>query len=164
MVPTNFKSCVIFSFSCSCFIQFFSFCMDFSSLSIDNTLWSHKWLSFNSFSVFLVAQILNKAVPQILSRALLECYMKKIKTHEPTTRGTLFFRIKQDKAYSSFIHLDFENDFHEWRGCKILNPLTAEWALRALIDFTLSNARRFYSSMGNPLDGKGLKNQKFYMR
>ena len=25
------------------------------------------------------------------------------------------------------------------------------------IDFTLSNARRFYSSMGNPLDGKGLK-------
>ena len=37
------------------------------------------------------------------------------------------------------------------------NPLTAEWALRALIDFTQSNARRFYSSMGNPLDGKGLK-------
>ena len=28
--------------------------------------------------------------------------------------------------------------------------------LRALTDFTLSNARRFYSSMGNPLDGKGL--------
>ena len=36
------------------------------------------------------------------------------------------------------------------------NPLTAEWALRALIEFTLSNARRFYSSMRNPLDGKGL--------
>ena len=29
--------------------------------------------------------------------------------------------------------------------------------LRALIDFTLSNARRFYSSMGNLLDGKGLR-------
>ena len=28
--------------------------------------------------------------------------------------------------------------------------------LRALIDFTLSNARRFYSSIGNSLDGKGL--------
>ena len=27
----------------------------------------------------------------------------------------------------------------------------------ALIDFTLSNARRFYSSMGNPLGLKGLK-------
>ena len=40
---------------------------------------------------------------------------------------------------------------------KAFNPLTAERALRALIDFTLSNARRFYSSMGNPLDGKGLK-------
>ena len=25
------------------------------------------------------------------------------------------------------------------------------------LDFTLSNARRFYSSMGNPLAGKGLK-------
>ena len=29
-----------------------------------------------------------------------------------------------------------------------INPLTAEWAPRALVDFTLSNARR--------LDGKGL--------
>ena len=38
-----------------------------------------------------------------------------------------------------------------------INPLTAEWALRALIHFTLSNARRFYSSKGNPLDGKGLR-------
>ena len=32
--------------------------------------------------------------------------------------------------------------------------------LRALIDFTLSNARRFYSSMGNLLDGKGLTTSK----
>ena len=39
----------------------------------------------------------------------------------------------------------------------MVNPLPAEWMLRALIDFTLSNARRFYSSMGNPLDGKGVK-------
>ena len=37
-----------------------------------------------------------------------------------------------------------------------VNPLTVEGALRALLDFTLSNARRFYLSMGNPLDGKGL--------
>ena len=37
-----------------------------------------------------------------------------------------------------------------------LKPLTAEWALRALIVFTLSNARRIFSSMGNPLAGKGL--------
>ena len=37
------------------------------------------------------------------------------------------------------------------------NPLAAEWVLRALIDFTLSNARRFYSSMGNPLAVKGLR-------
>ena len=39
----------------------------------------------------------------------------------------------------------------------LFNPFTAQWALRAFIDFTLSNARRFYSSMGNPLAGKGLK-------
>ena len=39
----------------------------------------------------------------------------------------------------------------------MFSPLTAEGALRALIDFTLSNARRFYSSKGNPLDGKGLE-------
>ena len=39
----------------------------------------------------------------------------------------------------------------------MFNPLTAEGALRALIEFALSNARRFYSSMGNPLAGKGLK-------
>ena len=42
------------------------------------------------------------------------------------------------------------------RGVKEFNPFPFEWVLRALIDFTLSNARRFYSSMGNLLDGKGL--------
>ena len=36
-----------------------------------------------------------------------------------------------------------------------INPLTAEWALRALVDFTLSNATRFYSSRGTPWPGKG---------
>ena len=30
----------------------------------------------------------------------------------------------------------------------------------ALIDFTLHNARQFYSSMGNPLGGKGLTTSK----
>ena len=39
----------------------------------------------------------------------------------------------------------------------VFNPFPFEWVLRALVDFTLSNARRFYSSMGNLLDGKGLK-------
>ena len=38
----------------------------------------------------------------------------------------------------------------------ITNPLTAVGALRALIDFTLSNARRFYSSMGDPLAVKNV--------
>ena len=43
-----------------------------------------------------------------------------------------------------------------------INPFPSEWVLRALIDFTLSNARRFYSSMGNLLDGKGLTISKFF--
>ena len=41
-----------------------------------------------------------------------------------------------------------------------INPLPAEWVLRALIGFTLSNARPFYSPMGNPLGGKGLTTSK----
>ena len=41
-----------------------------------------------------------------------------------------------------------------------VNPFPFEWVLRALNDFTLSNARRFYSSMGNILDGKGLTTSK----
>ena len=35
---------------------------------------------------------------------------------------------------------------------------------RALIDFTLSNARQFYSSMGNILDGKGLNRCEKYLK
>lgn len=38
----------------------------------------------------------------------------------------------------------------------LLNPSVSVSALMTLPDFSLSNARRFYSSMENPLDGKGL--------
>ena len=50
-----------------------------------------------------------------------------------------------------------------WRqvlSSSLLNPFPSEWVLRALIDFTLSNARRFYSSTGNLLDRKGLTTSK----
>ena len=40
--------------------------------------------------------------------------------------------------YSLNVKLDFPS------AASLFNPLTAEWALRALIDFTLSNARRFF--------------------
>ena len=50
------------------------------------------------------------------------------------------------------INVDGENSFFFH-----VNPSTAEWALRALIDFTLSNARRFYSSMGEPLGRERVK-------
>ena len=38
-----------------------------------------------------------------------------------------------------------------------INPFSSIGTLVTLIDFTLSNARRFYSAMGNPLDMKELK-------
>ena len=42
-------------------------------------------------------------------------------------------------------------------GTMRVNPLHP-MAKSALIDFTLSNARRFYSPQGDPLGLKGLKN------
>ena len=38
-----------------------------------------------------------------------------------------------------------------------MSPLTLSLPRVTLIDFTLSNARRFYSSMGNPTGVKGLR-------
>ena len=38
-----------------------------------------------------------------------------------------------------------------------MSPLTLSLPIVPLIDFTLSNARRFYSSMGNPTGLKGLR-------
>ena len=72
--------------------------------------------------------------------------------------------VLQDPARSTYGHPTFPWDFFLFFFSKVycdieptnLNPLTAERALRAPKDFTLSNARRFYSSMGNPLDGWGL--------
>ena len=54
----------------------------------------------------------------------------------------LFLRIITGNQISN-IHVSF-------------NHLTAVGVLRALTAFTLSNARRFYSSMENPLTVKGL--------
>ena len=39
----------------------------------------------------------------------------------------------------------------------LLNPLVSVSARMTLIDFTLSNAKRFYSSMANPSDTEGLR-------
>ena len=39
----------------------------------------------------------------------------------------------------------------------VINPSVSVSALMTLLDFTLSKARRFYSSMGNPSDTEGLK-------
>ena len=46
---------------------------------------------------------------------------------------------------------------------KVLNALTAAGTLMTLIDFTVSNARRFYSSIGNPLAVKRLKVSKVFL-
>ena len=49
------------------------------------------------------------------------------------------------------------NDGRRTSGERIVDPeLTLSLPIVPLIDFTLSNARRFYSSMGNPTGLKGL--------
>ena len=45
----------------------------------------------------------------------------------------------------------------QWQKENSFNALPAVGALMTLIDFTLSNARRFYSSMENPLAVKELR-------
>ena len=55
-----------------------------------------------------------------------------------------------------FISLKIKAIFIQNNEACPINPLTAEWALRTLIDFILPNARRFYSPMGNSLNGKKL--------
>ena len=54
-----------------------------------------------------------------------------------------------------------EHTFFLQKGSLLtFNALTPEGALKTLIDFTLSNARRFYSSMGNPFAVKLLTTSK----
>ena len=45
-----------------------------------------------------------------------------------------------------------------------MSPLTLSLPIVPLIDFTLSNARQFYSSVGNPTGLKGLKMVVMTMR
>ena len=53
--------------------------------------------------------------------------------------------------------LNFDS-LHAWD--LTLNPSVSVSALMTLIDFTLSNTRRFYSSMENPSDTEGLTTPK----
>ena len=64
-------------------------------------------------------------------------------THELTTNG------KEKKKRNKIIAM--------------LNPLTAVDALIILIDFTLSNSRRFYSTNGEPLCSERVNNVKNYV-
>ena len=53
--------------------------------------------------------------------------------------------------------ISFFFKFYNSRTLLDFNALTVVGALMTLIDFTLSDARRFYSSMGNRLAVKGLR-------
>ena len=71
----------------------------------------------------------------------------------------LFFLIDSCKALLIIYHVKWR--YIKWKLLLLLttfpfNPFTAVSAHRALIDFTLSNARLFYSSVGKPLAAKGL--------
>ena len=59
--------------------------------------------------------------------------------------------IRYIEVYFTFGLPDYVRYIEEF----VINPFSAK---DVLIDFTLSNARRFYSSKGNPLAVKGLKN------
>ena len=48
-----------------------------------------------------------------------------------------------------------------FNSCLRSNLLTLSLPRVPLTDFTLSNARRFYSSMGNPMGVKGLTTARF---
>ena len=87
----------------------------------------------------------------IRPRGILTC--SSIREYEMNQNVTRFNCMQGELTENTFIFSSF--------FIYVFNPLTAKWGLRALIDFTLSNARRFYSSMGNPLDGKGLSNRVF---
>ena len=68
----------------------------------------------------------------------------------------LHVELTKNNSSHSQLFYNLERNVVKW----LTFPLPAEWALRALIDVTLSNARRFYSSMGNPFDGKGLTGEQ----
>jgi len=56
-------------------------------------------------------------------------------------------RARQEKTQTTWVPVTPKDIYKPAKNFFSLNLLTAEWALRALIDFTLSNARRFYSSI-----------------
>ena len=83
-----------------------------------------------------------------------ECFIRDSNTSKLVKKTRL--RLDFSNHFSVFGYLIFFLLFVILR----LNPFPFERVLGALIDFTLSNARRFYSSMGNLSDGKGLTTSK----
>ena len=67
----------------------------------------------------------------------------------------MHFIVKKPVDYFTETCAFFSRTRENGLNIHISNPFISQGAHRALIDFTLSNARRFYSSMGNPLAVKG---------
>ena len=88
---------------------------------------------------------------------MLPNWFRPLMSHDATPEETYFahmFQLKVStytikKKGDYFVHIFF------MYLLLFLNPFTAK---DVLINFTLSNTRRFYSSKGNPLAVKGLKN------
>ena len=104
----------------------------------------HKWRSIDYFSVYVLIR------PENLPRSKVTFLLYFVRANEASWLRCLilnYFRIsfffKFYNSITSSLLLDF-------------NALTVVGALMTLIDFTQSDARRFYSSMGNRLALKGL--------
>ena len=96
---------------------------------------------------------------QYIYSALLLC--RALFHENPILQLIYIYRLTHPTSeLSGFICTSLLTIINNVKSYVLINPLTAEWALRTLMDFTLSSARRFYSSKGNPLDGKGLSRYK----
>ena len=95
--------------------------------------------------------------------------MNNVKNYVPINNVKNYVRINNVKNYvrinnvKNYVPINNVKNYVPINNVKTyfpINPFPFEWVLRALIDFTPSNARRFYSSMKIFLDGKGLTTSK----
>ena len=125
------------------FTDLFSFAM---LASIVHTISFAGFTGTNGSICFHQVSYLKQFFLSSLSRLLGKFSVKK----KPVPRNK--FTIKP----SFYIRSNSEIDNNNKNDINIyVNPLTAVGALRTLMDFILSNARRFYSSMGNPCQSTG---------
>ena len=88
-------------------------------------------------------------------------FLKPFSRHAKTSEQILTLENNHDLLLAKLAVHGATNDALDLNSVFLLNPSAVSVsALMTLIDFTLSNARRFYSSTGNPSDIEGLTERK----